>query len=209
MMRPRNKMLVTSLEGNLVLFDTITFSQVQSQFFSNVSQCRGSAWSAYSSTFAIAQQHRICGYDARNNRFCYSIPFEDVREIRSVSAEDSYRVTFTTGSGCLVFGDVRMQKVLPLEGIQNSSPTATIGASVPNSLPMQMRTGQRLVKNGSAYQLIGGHVTRNDFYTQNFAPWPVEHALFTHCYDPSGMRIFVGGGPSLAHLEGCNSAIIF
>lgn len=205
LMRPRNKLLVVSLDGNLLLYDSTTFSQVQSTFVAASAQCRDCSWHAYSSTFAVADAHCIRGYDARNNRFCYTIPFEDVRNIRSVSTDDAYKVTFTTGSGCLVFGDIRTQKVLPIGG-DTFSPLPLFNEFASRN---PTREPARFVPCSRSYQLLGGYVVPGDFYNATFAPHPVEHALFTHCYDPSGLRLFVGGGPTLTQLDGCNSALLY
>ena len=201
MMKPRNKVLVVSLEGNLELFDTTSFSAVQSQLMLDGRECRDCSWHVYTNTFAIADQHSIRGYDARNNRFCYTIPFNDYRNIRSVSTDDGYKVTFTTGSGCLVFGDVRTQKVLPIISDQQSQQSQRHAI---NSSP----NVNGIISRPRYYEWIGGHVVPGAFYRETFFPHPVEQGIFTHSYDPSGLRLFIGGGPTLSEIEGSNASIL-
>jgi WD40 repeat protein len=198
MMKNRCKFLVGSMDCKLKIFDSNQFSLVQSVYLPHHEAFRACDYSVVASAFVIGGNRNILGYDARNNQTFMSIPFPTSRGIRSVSI-DGHRITFCTGSGEIAFADIRTGGLLPM--MNNGVESNFFSSSPPTSHPL-------IHTSSHSYRLGGGMITPNPFYNVNFAPHPVEHGIFTHKYDRTGLRLFVGGGPAMASLDGCNLALL-
>ncbi|KAK0181363.1 hypothetical protein PV327_003655 [Microctonus hyperodae] len=94
--------------------------------------------------------------------------------IRSASFQGSV-LTIGTGLGMLMFYDVRAQKYL--ESSINSNRTVVLKASK-------------------------GYVFPDEEYVDGFQNVKYTPAIYTHCYDASGTRLFTAGGPLPATLYG-------
>ncbi|XP_032664296.1 DDB1- and CUL4-associated factor 12 [Odontomachus brunneus] len=94
--------------------------------------------------------------------------------IRSASFQGSV-LTIGTGLGMLMFYDVRAQKYL--ESSINSNRTVVLKASK-------------------------GYVFPDEEYIDGFQNVKYTPAIYTHCYDASGTRLFTAGGPLPANLYG-------
>lgn len=80
-----------------------------------------------------------------------------------------------------------------------SDPPPALGAPLPAA-------GRARVVPPSRHHLQAsnalGWVAHNETYYEYFAESGVEHAVYTHAWDPSGTRLFVGGGPLAFGLRG-------
>jgi len=94
--------------------------------------------------------------------------------IRSVSFKGNI-LTIGTGIGLMLFWDLRACKFL--ESTMNSNRAVNLKAS------------RGWVKRDEEYV--------NQYQTQKYVP-----AIYTHCYDSSGTRLFAAGGPLQCGLEG-------
>ncbi|XP_015117989.1 DDB1- and CUL4-associated factor 12 [Diachasma alloeum] len=94
--------------------------------------------------------------------------------IRSASFQGSV-LTIGTGLGMLMFYDIRAQKYL--ESSINSNRTVVLKASK-------------------------GYVFPDEEYIDGFQNVKYTPAIYTHCYDQSGTRLFTAGGPLPANLYG-------
>jgi WD40 repeat protein len=198
-MPKRQKFLVASMEGEMQLFDSTRLSLVQGISLANQHSIRAIDYNYFSGAFLVASDGIINCYDARNNQSWAKIHFPDYRNIRSLSSDQNL-ITLATGSGKIAFCDIRTLSIVPMDDHHVSHWMAD---------PTIQSSGTPILTTGkNFYRLFGGHVVPTDFYNGTFAPHPVEQGIFTHCYDPSGIRLFVGGGPSLASLDGCNLAIL-
>jgi len=52
-----------------------------------------------------------------------------------------------------------------------------------------------------------GWLHKDATYRTHFASVFVPNAVYTHCYDPSGTKIFAGGGPLMLGLKGAYAAV--
>lgn len=52
-----------------------------------------------------------------------------------------------------------------------------------------------------------GYLKRDDVFLQHFDGLEVRHTVYTHCYDPTYTKLFVGGGPLPVGLCGCYAAV--
>jgi len=94
--------------------------------------------------------------------------------IRSVSFKGNI-LTIGTGIGLMLFWDLRASKFL--ESTMNSNRAVNLKASK-------------------------GWVKRNDQYMDQFQTQKYAPAIYSHCYDDSGTRLFASGGPLQIGLEG-------
>jgi len=94
--------------------------------------------------------------------------------IRSVSFKGNI-LTIGTGIGLMLFWDLRACKFL--ESTMNSNRAVTLKAS-------------------------RGWVQRDDTFMDAFQNQKYFPAIYTHCYDTSGTRLFAAGGPLQCGLKG-------
>jgi WD repeat-containing protein 40A len=52
-------------------------------------------------------------------------------------------------------------------------------------------------------QLGAGHLVTDRVWEEHFEGAAVYSAAYTHCWDPSGTRLFAAGGPLPFGLRGC------
>jgi len=97
--------------------------------------------------------------------------------IRSLSFKNDL-LTFGTGQGSVYFYDIRADKYLEL----------FCGA------PVQLEAGM-------------GWLFHDDTYHDFFDGHEYPNAIYTHCYDPAGTRLFTAGGPLPAGLFGNYAAL--
>lgn len=94
--------------------------------------------------------------------------------IRSVSFRGNI-LTMGTGQGNILFWDLRANKFL--ESTMNSNRTVQLKVS-------------------------RGHVQRNENFVEAFSTQKYLPAVYTHCFDSSGTRLFAAGGPLQSGTEG-------
>ena len=151
--------------------------------------------------------------------------------IRSVCISNNL-LSFGTGRGKICFYDLRAEKFLPTTADPWDGPGVMpepfAGTLVPGSRhPMMMQTIQRLpavrafdavsddgteddedmaspslVTPTQYLEVGGGWLQENDSFWEYFAGQRVRHACYTHAWDPSGTRLFAGGGPLAFGLTG-------
>lgn len=97
--------------------------------------------------------------------------------IRSLSFKNDL-LTFGTGQGTVYFYDIRAEKYLEL----------LCGA------PVLLEAGP-------------GWLFHDDTYHDFFVGHDYPNAIYTHCYDPAGTRLFTAGGPLPAGLYGNYAAL--
>jgi len=137
-------------------------------------------------TVAVGSQSFISLYDTRQ-----PAPIEHIRSlddgwgVRSISFLD-HMMTCGGGQGRISFYDRRAGRYLEL-----SRPLAG-GAGVEASPFLQ--TGK-------------GWLDKNEVYQEHFAGQEVNNACYSHCWHPSGTKLFTGGGPLPFGLRGCYAAI--
>ncbi|XP_064593443.1 DDB1- and CUL4-associated factor 12-like isoform X1 [Zonotrichia leucophrys gambelii] len=150
----------------------------------NVCLAYGPEWSVY----AVGSQAHVSFLDPRQ-------PSHNVKSvcskergsgIRSVSFYE-HIITVGTGQGSLLFYDIRAQRFL------NEKPShACYGQKqkLGGSEILKLTTGKGWLNHDETW--------RNYFSDIHFFP----NAVYTHCYDSSGTKLFVAGGPLPSGLHG-------
>ncbi|XP_010218844.1 PREDICTED: DDB1- and CUL4-associated factor 12, partial [Tinamus guttatus] len=150
----------------------------------NVCLAYGQEWSVY----AVGSQAHVSFLDPRQ-------PSHNVKSvcskergsgIRSVSFYE-HIITVGTGQGSLLFYDIRAQRFL-----DEKPPRASYGQKqkLGGSEILKLTTGKGWLNHDETW--------RNYFSDINFFP----NAVYTHCYDSSGTKLFVAGGPLPSGLHG-------
>jgi hypothetical protein len=150
----------------------------------------------------VGASERLIAYDPRGKTIVQDIPVPDLWGIRSISVE-GYRATICTGSGRIRFADTRTGRLLPTTSKLFTSPGFQRSARPPYA---SVDPSALLASPG--YKISGGFFdVDNEIYRQVFAPHPVEQGIYAHDFDPLGVRLFVGGGPSIQSIPGCNASL--
>ncbi|NXC92129.1 DCA12 factor, partial [Cercotrichas coryphoeus] len=150
----------------------------------NVCLAYGQEWSVY----AVGSQAHVSFLDPRQ-------PSHNVKSvcskergsgIRSVSFYE-HIITVGTGQGSLLFYDIRAQRFL-----DEKPPHACYGQKqkLGGSEILKLTTGKGWLNHDETW--------RNYFSDIHFFP----NAVYTHCYDSSGTKLFVAGGPLPSGLHG-------
>uniref|UniRef100_A0A8C4Z8F9 DDB1 and CUL4 associated factor 12 n=1 Tax=Gadus morhua TaxID=8049 RepID=A0A8C4Z8F9_GADMO len=148
----------------------------------NVCLAYGQDWSVY----AVGSQAHVSFLDPRQPT--QSIKSVNSRErgsgIRSVSFYE-HIVTVGTGQGSLLFYDIRAQRFL-------EDPLNPAGGyrQRPGEGTLKLTTGKGWLNHDETWRS----------YFSDIHSFP--NAVYTHCYDDSGTKLFVAGGPLCSGLHG-------
>ncbi|XP_066501935.1 DDB1- and CUL4-associated factor 12 [Hoplias malabaricus] len=148
----------------------------------NVCLAYGLDWSVY----AVGSQAHVSFLDPRQSS--QNIKSVSSRErgsgIRSVSFYE-HIVTVGTGQGSLLFYDIRAQKFL----------------DDPSNTPGEYRkcSGDGILKLTTGRGWLNHDETWRSYFS-DISSFP--NAVYTHCYDDSGTKLFVAGGPLCSGLHG-------
>ncbi|XP_009073324.1 PREDICTED: DDB1- and CUL4-associated factor 12-like, partial [Acanthisitta chloris] len=155
----------------------------------NVCLAYGQEWSVY----AVGSQAHVSFLDPRQpshtvKSICSK---EQGSGIRSVSFYE-HIITVGTGQGSLLFYDIRAQRFL-----DEKPPRACYGQKqkLGGSEILKLTTGKGWLNHDETW--------RNYFSDIHFFP----NAVYTHCYDSSGTKLFVAGGPLPSGLHGNYAAL--
>ncbi|XP_032062907.1 DDB1- and CUL4-associated factor 12-like isoform X3 [Aythya fuligula] len=150
----------------------------------NVCLAYGQEWSVY----AVGSQAHVSFLDPRQPPHNVKSVCSKERGsgIRSVSFYE-HIITVGTGHGSLLFYDIRAQRFL-----DEKPPRACYGQKqkLGGSEILKLTTGKGWLNHDETW--------RNYFSEINFFP----NAVYTHCYDSSGTKLFVAGGPLPSGLHG-------
>ncbi|NWI24916.1 DCA12 factor, partial [Sula dactylatra] len=150
----------------------------------NVCLAYGQEWSVY----AVGSQAHVSFLDPRqpSHNVKSVCSKEQGSGIRSVSFYE-HIITVGTGQGSLLFYDIRAQRFL-----DEKPPCACYGQKqkLGGSEILKLTTGKGWLNHDETW--------RNYFSDINFFP----NAVYTHCYDSSGTKLFVAGGPLPSGLHG-------
>ncbi|XP_050195159.1 DDB1- and CUL4-associated factor 12-like isoform X3 [Myiozetetes cayanensis] len=150
----------------------------------NVCLAYGQEWSVY----AVGSQAHVSFLDPRQPSHSVKSVCSKERGsgIRSVSFYE-HIITVGTGQGSLLFYDIRAQRFL-----DEKPPRACYGQK-------QKLGGNEILKLTTGKGWLNHDETwRNYFSDIHFFP----NAVYTHCYDSSGTKLFVAGGPLPSGLHG-------
>ncbi|KAK2872445.1 hypothetical protein QQF64_017942 [Cirrhinus molitorella] len=148
----------------------------------NVCLAYGLDWSVY----AVGSQAHVSFLDPRQSS--QNIRSVSSRErgsgIRSVSFYE-HIVTVGTGQGSLLFYDIRAQRFL-------DGPSSSPGG-------YRNRTAEGILKLTTGRGWLNHDETWRSYFS-DVRSFP--NAVYTHCYDDSGTKLFVAGGPLCSGLHG-------
>ncbi|XP_030624350.1 DDB1- and CUL4-associated factor 12 isoform X1 [Chanos chanos] len=148
----------------------------------NVCLAYGLDWSVY----AVGSQAHVSFLDPRQSS--QNIKSVSSRErgsgIRSVSFYE-HIVTVGTGQGSLLFYDIRAQRFL-------EDPSSLAGG-------YRQRPGEGILKLTTGKGWLNHDETWRSYFS-DISSFP--NAVYTHCYDESGTKLFVAGGPLCSGLHG-------
>uniref|UniRef100_A0AAY4AE65 DDB1- and CUL4-associated factor 12 beta-propeller domain-containing protein n=1 Tax=Denticeps clupeoides TaxID=299321 RepID=A0AAY4AE65_9TELE len=148
----------------------------------NVCLAYGLDWSVY----AVGSQAHVSFLDPRQSP--QNIKSVSSRErgsgIRSVSFYE-HIVTVGTGQGSLLFYDIRAQRFLEDPCCPGSGYKQRAGESI-----LKLTTGRGWLNHDETWRS----------YFSDISSFP--NAVYTHCYDSSGTKLFVAGGPLCSGLHG-------
>ncbi|XP_052392381.1 DDB1- and CUL4-associated factor 12 [Carassius gibelio] len=148
----------------------------------NVCLAYGLDWSVY----AVGSQAHVSFLDPRQPS--QNIKSVSSRErgsgIRSVSFYE-HLVTVGTGQGSLLFYDIRAQRFL-------DGPSSSPGG-------YRNRTAEGILKLSTGRGWLNHDETWRSYFS-DVRSFP--NAVYTHCYDDSGTKLFVAGGPLCSGLHG-------
>lgn len=138
-------------------------------------------WEEKQNIIGVGSQNRLTLVDPRLNKITHSIPSLDEEcGIRSLCI-NNFMISVGGGKGRLSFLDLRTNRYLHVD----SSPYTP----------------------EKCYYDISKGIVRCDLIQNYTLLEDQPTAIYAHQYDPSGTRIFTGGGPLLASMSGCYAAL--
>lgn len=162
-----------SLNGYLHLWDVITFQQKSCRKLSHERENVCMCFCPKRNLFAVGSQSFVTLIDPKTLKNSMQIMSKQRRcGIRSVSFNDN-TLTIGTGAGAVLFYDIRARKYL------------------------ECNCGHACMLNAGK-----GWLRHDDAYVSFFMDQEYPNAIYTHCYDESGTKLFTAGGPLPAGLWG-------
>ncbi|MBN3298877.1 DCA12 factor, partial [Amia calva] len=148
----------------------------------NVCLAYGQEWSVY----AVGSQAHVSFLDPRQppNNVKSVFSRERGSGIRSVSFYE-HIITVGTGQGSLLFYDIRAQRFLEDPSGVGCGHKGRLGDGI-----LKLSTGNGWLNHDETWRS----------YFSDISSFP--NAVYTHCYDTSGTKLFVAGGPLCSGLHG-------
>lgn len=181
-----------SLNGYIHAWDLHTFKQKSSR---RLPQCLENvclATRADCSLYAVGSKSHLTLHDSRTLRSTKEIPTKmPGSSIRSISFSNNNIITLSTGTGSILFYECRAAKYIEsnLNFALDSLKSPAVNVRDQHSKPVILQASRGWVYPDELYIEV--------FRNQNYNP-----AIYTHCYDPSGTRLFAAGGPLPSSLYG-------
>jgi len=174
----RTEIAVISSNGYIHCWDANRFKQIMSKKLPHSTENVCLAVDDDCSMYAVGSKANTDLLDSRTVTAVKKIPSRNNgNNIRSVSFRGNI-LTIGNGQGVILFWDLRAHKFL--ESTMNTNRAVTLKSS-------------------------RGWVQRDDHYVQNMEMQGVQKyspAIYSHCYDTSGTRLFAAGGPLQIGLKG-------
>lgn len=166
---------VVSLNGYIHCWNALKMKQVMSKKLPHTLENVCMATDDECQMYAVGSKANTDLLDSRTLQAVRKIPSRNSGcGIRSVSFKGNI-LTIGTGVGLMLFWDLRACKFL--ESTMNSNRAVSLKAS-------------------------RGWVQRDDQFMGAFQNQKYQPAIYTHCYDQSGTRLFAAGGPLQCGLKG-------
>ncbi|VDP02108.1 unnamed protein product [Soboliphyme baturini] len=188
----RSFQVVTSVSLNsyLHMLDLNTFQQVylKKLDMQRFSECVCICYSPDDTMLCVGSRSRFTFFDSRSLdqqldvRLNIGFVFDFIALMPSGVRSITWRgplITLGMGSGEILFYDVRNCQFLSC----SCHPSNTL-------------------------RIRGGYLQEDDAYQEIFMNYFCYNAVYAHCYDPSGIRLFAAGGPIAASLYGNCASIL-
>jgi len=173
----RTEIAVISKNGYIHCWDANKFKQIMSKKLPHTTDTVCLAVDEDNTTYAVGSKTNTDLLDARTLQAIKKIPSRNNgSNIRSVSFKGNI-LTIGNGGGVILFWDLRAGKFL--DSTMNTNRAVTLKAS------------RGWVHRDDHF------MQHNDLMHQKYSP-----AIYTHCYDTSGTRLFAAGGPLKVEVKG-------
>ncbi|XP_064648776.1 DDB1- and CUL4-associated factor 12-like [Lineus longissimus] len=168
-----NELAALSLNAQLHIWDTRTWKQVDSRKLPHPRENVCMALSKDRKLYAVGSQSHVTYIDTNSQKVITSVQSRQRGcGIRSVSFNENV-VTIGTGAGAVLFYDLTAGKYL------------------------ECSCGHACMLNAGK-----GWLLHDDNYRDYFMDQEYPNAIYAHCYDDSGTKLFTAGGPLPAGLWG-------
>jgi len=172
--RRRSELVALSSNGYIHCWDTIRFRQLMSKRLPHTSDNVCITVDEESVMYAVGSKAHVDLLDARTLQGIRKVTGKSsANGIRSLSFKGNI-FSIGTGSGTVLFYDLRAAKALELSACTNRT---------------------------VSFKTSTGWLESNMFYPQDGNP-KYSPAVYTHCFDNSGTRVFVAGGPLQCTMKG-------
>jgi WD repeat-containing protein 40A len=189
-----------SLNSYMCVLDLETFTQVQlKRLSSRFTECVCVANSPDENTIAVGCRSYVGFFDSRG--------LEQVKIVdlpRRVPGANHSSLEPRTDR----YLSSSFRHMLPY-GVRSLSwrgPLLTLGTGAGEVLFYDVRNDKFLTckcGHSEVLRINSGHTVSSEMFDDMFHDYPVPNAVYTHCYDPSGSRLFTAGGPISA--AGCGN----
>lgn len=194
------EIVVLSLNARLHLFDAQTFKQTASIKLANQNENVCLAQSHEYGIYAVGSKNNVFLHDSRGLELTLKIaPKNHYCGTRSLSFSKEL-LTIGTGNGNILFYDVRNHQFLLDNSKNEAKLVASKGFVVRDAMFFFVAISLKL-------NVIVLFQREDESYFDAYYNIDYSPAIYTHCYDSSGTKIFSAGGPLPASLSGSYAAI--
>lgn len=192
------ELVALSLNACLHLWDAQTFKQKFTRKLPKTLENVCLAQQADYSLYAVGSRSHVTLLDTRTLETTHKIPTSkyNVCSVRSLSFMGDL-LTLGTGVGTVLFYDVRGGKYIEMA---KSSMQPSIQAK-------KQKPHQEKFTTIATLSTTRGWVYPDEFFQYFHLTMDYNPAIYTHCYDTSGTRLFMAGGPLPVQLQGSYAAI--
>jgi len=175
--RIKKKIFSLGTEGEVKEWDAESFSTIRNIALQDKNEVVCLAYSQERGILTVGSQDCLTLIDTRIPRPINRVPSQDSDWGVRSLCWRDFIISAGCGGGKISFYDIRYNKY------------------------MELRNGKCYLKTGK------GFLIRDETYNTHFRGVEVPQAAYTHCYDPTGLRLFVGGGPLNFGLKGAYAAL--
>jgi len=189
--RDRGQFTTLGDEGNLISWDSGSFTPESRVKMDGMKGFVCSTIDEESGICIVGSSEHVSMVDFRTARgISHIIPsLDEGCGVRTVGIRHQV-ITVGGGLGRMSFYDMRASKYMDI-------------------LPGKSQHWKKEAGHGQSFFTVGdGFLKRDNIFEEFFQQHVMQHAVYTHAYDPSGTKLFVGGGPRYFGLTGCYAAVL-
>mmetsp|Transcript_5041 Transcript_5041/g.18147 ORF Transcript_5041/g.18147 Transcript_5041/m.18147 type:complete len:375 (-) Transcript_5041:37-1161(-) len=168
-----------SIDGTVKFWDVMSNPPLSTVHLRHTQDLVCMAFHQKQGLFLVGSESHVQILDPRTAKLVETVEaLETGRGVRSLSVLEDV-LTVGSGAGSLSFLDLRIMKYMELENAG----------------------GRNFYRTGR------GWLKRDSIFDNYFLGQEAPNAVYTHCYDPTRTKLFVGGGPLAFGLSGSYAAI--